>query len=188
MCSLLALPGTRDSLACPADNSAGRVGFHTGNRVANREAARGLGRGTCLLAQRPFSRLAGFSVCLSLFVENGFTFRNSQLAKGDVMTVNIGVGVRLTLDEGYDPPQGTPLHATFDHASEQRNCRVRNRGLIFILTRRAGSVFIDDSKIFQGEGFWSVLEDTDEGVPTAFQVLRPCGPVVCAYLVLSLLG
>lgn len=104
------------------------------------------------------------------------------------MTVNIGVGVRLTLDEGYDPPQGKPFRATFDHDSEQRNCRVRNKGLVFILTLRAGSVFIDDSKIFQGEGFWSILEDTDEGVPTAFQVPRPCGPVVCAYLVLPLLG
>ena len=29
-----------------------------------------------------------------------------QLAKGDVMAFNIGVAVRLTLDEGYDPPQG----------------------------------------------------------------------------------
>lgn len=31
---------------------------------------------------------------------------SGELAKGDVMTVGIGVGVRLTLDEGYDPPQG----------------------------------------------------------------------------------
>lgn len=37
------------------------------------------------------------------------TFLNMQLAKGDVMTVNIDVGVRLTLDEGYDPPQGMPV-------------------------------------------------------------------------------
>ena len=62
-----------------------------------------------------------------------------QLAKGDAMTVSIGVAVRLTLDEGYDPPQGS----------------------VFI---------ISDSKIFEGEGFWSVVEDTDDGVPTAIQV------------------
>ena len=37
------------------------------------------------------------------------TSTNMQLAKGDVMKVNIDVGVRLTLDEGYDPPQGTPV-------------------------------------------------------------------------------
>lgn len=64
---------------------------------------------------------------------------SGEMAKGDVMNVNIGVAVRMTEDEGYDPPQG--------------------------------SVFIESySNIFKGEGFWSVLEDTDEGVPTAIQV------------------
>ena len=28
-----------------------------------------------------------------------------QLAKGDAMSVNIGVAVQLTMDEGFDPPQ-----------------------------------------------------------------------------------
>lgn len=35
-----------------------------------------------------------------------FVYVHVQLAKGDVMAFNIGVAVRLTLDEGYDPPQG----------------------------------------------------------------------------------
>ena len=62
-----------------------------------------------------------------------------QVAKGDVMNFKVGVSVRLELDEGYDPPQGS----------------------VFI---------VSDSTIFKGEGFWSILEDTDEGVPTAIQV------------------
>lgn len=66
-----------------------------------------------------------------------------DLAKGDMMNVNIGVAVRMAKDEGYDPPQG--------------------------------SVFIEsESNIFKGEGFWSILEDTDEGVPTAIQANLKC--------------
>eukprot|EP00960_Hanusia_phi_P050225 760081-Hanusia_phi.AAC.1 len=61
-----------------------------------------------------------------------------KLAKMETMTVNVGVSLRLEVDEGYDPPQGSV-------------------------------VLTSESKIFDGVGFWSVQEDTDEGVPTAIQ-------------------
>lgn len=71
-----------------------------------------------------------------------FVYVYVQLAKGDVMAFNIGVSVRLTLDEGYDPPQGrcgglpdactqtqtqtTPLLATRQHAQRVHlSCVVR---------------------------------------------------------------
>ena len=38
-----------------------------------------------------------------------------------------------------------------------------------------GSVFIlSDSNIFKGEGFWSVSEDNDQGVPTSIQFNLKC--------------
>jgi hypothetical protein len=99
---------------------------------------------------------------------------SGQLAKGDVMTVGIGVGVRLTLDEGYDPPQGdmyTARQLVADQSTIPLSSDHEWIAIITVGSSIAGSVFIDsDSKIFQGEGFWSVVEDTDDNVPTAFQV------------------
>ncbi|EKX54613.1 hypothetical protein GUITHDRAFT_132306 [Guillardia theta CCMP2712] len=79
-----------------------------------------------------------------------------SLAKKDTMTVQIGASVRLDVDEGYDPPQGS-----------------------VILT--------SESKIFDGIGFWSVQEDTDDGVPTAIQASlnSPIGITVSGETIVS---
>jgi hypothetical protein len=73
---------------------------------------------------------------------------SGKVAKGDFMTVGISARVRMRLDEGFDPPQGSAFVSD--------------------------SKIFKESDGREMEGFWQVEDDGDDGVPRTIQLSLKC--------------